>query len=198
MLAIIFVAIFVMATIGTVRANVQYKKATRYQQWATPTPTPTTCYHYHYHSNTRDEYVAMSGDAGLVNPGEFALMVCAVLTGTLFAYAMAYLCAAVWYAMRDAHARMVRRGTMRGDRGAVDMGALCGTSAAQYWDVYYKAQSLEKEGYSTTHDNGECVVMEKYVPAEPGYHGAFKAMVHLHRVERPWFHYDFFSVEENS
>lgn len=192
--AIIFIAIFVMATIGTVRANMQYKKATqsvtRYQQWATPTT------YYHYHSNTRDEYVAMRGDAGLVNPGEFALMVCAVLTGTLFAYAMAYLCAAVWYAMRDAHARMVRRGTMRGDRGAVDVSALAHAAYVQYWDVYYKAQSLAKEGYVEVHDNGDTLVMEKYIPAEPGYHGPFKAVVHMQRTTTPWFSYAFTSVEE--
>ena len=192
--AIIFIAIFVMATIGTVRANMQYKKAThnvtRYQQWATPTT------YYHYHSSSRDEYVAMRGDAGLVNPAEFAIMVCAVLTGTLFMYAMAYLCAAVWHTMRSAHARMVSKGAMRGDKGAVDMGALCGTSAAQYWDVYYKAQSLEKEGYVEVHDNGDTLVMEKHIPAMPGYHGAFKAVVHMQRTTQPWFTYAFVSVED--
>ena len=123
-------------------------------------------------------------------------MVCAVLTGTLFAYAMAYLCAAVWHTMRDVHARMVSRGTMRGDRGAVDMSALAHAAYVQYWDVYYKAQSLAKEGYVEVHDNGDTLVMEKAIPAEPGYHGPFKAVVHMQRTTTPWFTYTFASVEE--
>jgi len=192
--AIIFITIFVMATIGTVHANhkhsVATQRVTRYQRWNSDVT------YYHYHSNTRDEYVAMRGDAGLVNPGEFALMVVAVLTGALFVYAMAYLCAAVWYAMRDAHARMVRRGAMRGDRGAVDVSALAHAAYVQYWDVYYKAQSLEKEGYVEVHDNGDTLVMEKHIPAEPGYHGPFKAVVHMQRTTTPWFTYTFASVEE--
>ena len=193
-IAIIFVTILMVATIGTVHANhkhsVATQRVTRYQRWNSDVT------YYHYHSSSRDEYVPMHGDAGLVNPAEFAIMVGSVLTGTLFAYAMAYLCAAVWYAMRDAHARMVRRGTMRGDRGAVDVSALAHAAYVQYWDVYYTAQSLAKEGYVEVHDNGDTLVMEKHIPAEPGYHGPFKAVVHMQRTTTPWFSYAFTSVEE--
>ena len=130
--AIIFITIFVMATIGTVRANMQYKKATRsvtrYQQWATPTT------YYHYHSNTRDEYVAMRGDAGLIDPTTLVAAILSLCVGTMFAYAMAYVCHAVCRTMRTVYTRMVSRGAVHGDRGAI---TLRRGTPTEYYQVQY-------------------------------------------------------------
>lgn len=86
------------------------------------------------------------------------------------------------------HART--HGGMRGDKGAVDMGALVRTPrsmVAQAQDVERMQYTLLGMGYTLLHDNGDTVIMEKHTPAEVGYHRGYTEVATLQRTTLPWY-----------